>query len=42
MIQLLKTHEVLNSGANGVVTKINYEQDKIKTVVVLKESLKKK
>ena len=39
--KLIKSHEDLNEGANGVVTKIIYEKDNFKTVAVLKKSLKK-
>ena len=37
--KLLKSHNVLNKGANGEVTKIIYEKDKFKTVAILKKSL---
>ena len=36
---LIKSHQVLNKGANGEVTKIVYEKDDFKTVAILKKSL---
>ena len=39
---LMKSHQVLNEGANGEVTKIVYEIDNLKTVAILKKSLNDK
>ena len=36
---LIESHKVLNSGANGEVTKIVYQKDNLKTVAIIKKSL---